>query len=94
MTVMTFLTVASRSKIRAMAAPDSFGELEAASLYCRRCGRATPARKKLLLVLPTGNKYDYVCAECGASVGGKSDNDARDFYRTIRAPGTPRKSAS
>jgi hypothetical protein len=42
-----------------------------------------PVRKKLLLVLPTGNKYDYVCAECGAAVGGKTDNDAADFYRTI-----------
>ena len=80
--------------MRLMTTPDSFGEFEAASLFCRRCGRATPARKKLLLVLPTGNKYDYVCAECGTPVGGKSDNDPRDFYRAIRAPGPPRKSAS
>jgi len=27
-----------------------------------------------LLVLPSGNKYDYVCAECGTAVGGKMDN--------------------
>jgi hypothetical protein len=62
---------------------DSFGDLEASSLFCARCRRATPARKKLLLVLPTGNKYDYVCGECGAPVGGKTDNDATDFYRTM-----------
>ena len=69
-----------------MAGPDSFSEFEATSLFCPRCRRATPARKKLLLVLPTGNKYDYVCAEGGAAVGGKTDNDPTDFYRT----GAPR----
>ncbi|MGH7324183.1 MAG: hypothetical protein ACREJ9_05985 [Candidatus Rokuibacteriota bacterium] len=64
-------------------ARDAFDEFEAASLFCPRCRRATPARKKLLLVLPTGNKYDYVCAECGTPVGGKTDNDPGDFYRTV-----------
>jgi hypothetical protein len=72
----------------AMAGPEAFEDFEAASLFCPRCRRATPARKKLLLLLPTGNKYDYVCAECGTAVGGKTDNDPRDFYRTV-AP-TPR----
>jgi hypothetical protein len=66
-----------------MAQKDAFGEFEATTLFCPRCRRAMPVRKKLLLVLPTGNKYDYVCAECGAAVGGKTDNDAADFYRTI-----------
>jgi len=77
-----------------MAAPDSFGEFEATSLYCPRCRRATPTRKKLLLVLPTGNKYDYMCADCGAAVGGKSDNDSRDFYQAIRRSIPSRKSSS
>jgi hypothetical protein len=62
---------------------DSFEEFEAASLFCPRCRRATPARKKLLLVLPSGNKYDYMCAECGTAVGGKTDNDPTDFYGTV-----------
>lgn len=66
----------------------SFGEFEATSLFCPRCRRATPARRKLLLVLPTGNKYDYVCAECGTAVGGKTDNDPREFYRSLGS--TPR----
>jgi hypothetical protein len=70
----------------AMAGHEAFEEFEAASLFCPRCRRATPARKKLLLLLPTGNKYDYVCAECGTAVGGKTDNDPREFYRTV-APG-------
>ena len=79
-----------------MAGPrDSFDEFEATSLYCPRCRRATPARKKLLLVLPSGSKYDYVCAECGTAVGAKTDNDPTEFHRTIpspprRLPGRPR----
>jgi hypothetical protein len=67
----------------------AFEEFEAASLFCPRCRRATPTRKKLLLVLPTGNKYDYVCGECGTPVGGKTDNDPTEFYRTA-GPRRPR----
>ena len=77
-----------------MAPPrDSFEEFEATSLFCPRCRRATPARKKLLLVLPSGTKYDYVCSECGTAVGAKMDNDATEFHRTIpprRLPPRPR----
>lgn len=67
---------------------DSFKEFEATALFCGRCKRATPVRKKLLLVLPTGNKYDYTCSVCGSGVGGKIDSDATDFYRTT-APRAP-----
>jgi hypothetical protein len=72
-----------------MSAQDSFEEFEATSLFCPRCRRATPARKHLLLVLPTGNKYDYRCAECSTQVGGKTDNDSSAFRSTIptRVPG-------
>ncbi len=65
-----------------MSPRDSFEEFEATTLFCPRCRRATQTRKRLLLVLPTGHKYDYLCAECGAAVGGKTDNDSTDFYRT------------
>ena len=75
-----------------MTRPDSCGEFEATSLFCPRCRRATPTRRKLLLVLPSGNKYDYVCAECGTAVGGKTDNDASEFYRTTPLPPMPRRS--
>ena len=70
-----------------MTPPDSYAEFEATSLFCPRCRRATATRRKLLLVLPSGNKWDYVCAECGTAVGGKTDNDVSDFYRT--APPQP-----
>jgi hypothetical protein len=67
---------------------DSFKEFEATSLFCARCKRANPVRKKLLLVLSTGNKYDYTCGVCGAAVGGKTDSDPTDFY-TTPAPSRP-----
>ena len=70
-----------------MAQRDSFDQFEATSLFCPKCRRATPARKRLLLVLPDGNKYDYLCAECGTAVGGKRDNDPTDFLRSV----TPRR---
>jgi len=66
-----------------MARADSFGEFEATSLFCPKCRRATSARQRLLLVLPTGSKYDYHCAECGTAVGGKTDNDSTAFYGTV-----------
>jgi len=71
-------------------APDQFEEFEATSLFCPRCRRATPTRKKLLLVLPGGSKYDYVCAECGTAVGGKTDNDPTAFHATL-APALGRR---
>ncbi len=46
---------------------DSFREFEASSLFCPRCKQANPVRKKLLLLLPDGNKYDYACGVCGTT---------------------------
>jgi len=68
---------------------DSFGELEASSLFCPRCKRANPVRKKLLLVLPSGNKYDYTCATCGTQVGGKTDSNSSEFHRVASATRRP-----
>ena len=31
-------------------------------------------RKHFLLILPEGDKYDYVCVYCGTSLGDKIDN--------------------
>ncbi len=62
-----------------MRRPDSFQELEATELFCARCQRATPVRKRLLLVLPTGNQYDFLCSVCGNSVGTKHDDDTEAF---------------
>jgi endogenous inhibitor of DNA gyrase (YacG/DUF329 family) len=60
--------------------PRQFQSLNATELWCPTCRRATPVRENLLLVLPTGNKYDYRCSVCGTSVGEKTDQEARDFF--------------
>ena len=56
-----------------------YDEFEASELFCARCRRAQPVRKHLLLVLPQGNKFDYLCKVCGSSVGEKMDDDASAF---------------
>jgi len=58
---------------------DFYDEFEASELFCANCQRATPVRKRLLIVLPQGNKYDYLCSVCGSSVGSKMDDDASAF---------------
>jgi transposase-like protein len=56
----------------------TYKDFDATELYCPRCKRAVPVRKRLLLVLTGGDKYDYTCVYCGTSVGDKteSSNDA------------------
>lgn len=60
-----------------------FAEFEASELYCQGCKRSQPVRKRLLMILPDGNKYDYTCSVCGASVGSKMDDD-RSAFEIIR----------
>jgi len=52
--------------------PSNFEEFEASELFCPRCRQSVPVRKKLLLALPAGDKYDYLCIHCGNSVGTKT----------------------
>jgi len=49
----------------------SFQDFDATELFCPRCRRAVPVRKRLLLVLAEGDQYDYSCVYCGTSVGDK-----------------------
>jgi len=60
-----------------------FRSLRASLLFCPTCRVATPARERLLLVLPTGNKYQYVCAQCGTSTGEKTDQDQPEIQLFI-----------
>ena len=53
--------------------PDMYKEFDATELYCPKCKRAVPVRKRLLLVVPEGDKYEYLCAYCSESVGTKID---------------------
>ena len=36
---------------------------------CPKCKRAVPVRKRLLLILPEGDKYEYLCPDCGSTCG-------------------------
>jgi len=46
-----------------------FESFTASSLYCEKCKAAMPVRERLLLILPDRELYDYLCTNCGASVG-------------------------
>ncbi|HXC67712.1 MAG TPA: hypothetical protein VN638_09855 [Nitrospiraceae bacterium] len=69
-----FSSAARRPRPDPSGAPDQFRSLNASLLYCPTCRVATPTRQRLLLVLPTGNLYEYLCQECGTSTGSKTDN--------------------
>lgn len=51
----------------------TFDRLVASLLYCNRCQQAMPVREQLLLVLPDGEMYDYLCQGCGDSLGSKTE---------------------
>ena len=47
----------------------AFERMEASLLACPKCRRAVQVRKRLLLILPEGDKYEYVCPHCGSTCG-------------------------
>ncbi len=54
-----------------------FEEFDATQLFCPKCKQAVSVRKRLLLVLPEGDKYEYLCAFCSESVGIKIDRHVK-----------------
>ena len=54
-----------------------YKDFDATELYCPRCKRPVPVRKRLLLVLPGGDKYEYRCAFCLETVGTKIDRNEK-----------------
>ena len=57
---------------RAAAQPaEAFKRFEATVLFCNRCRAPRPVRERLLLVLPEGELYEYLCQACGASLGSR-----------------------
>jgi hypothetical protein len=48
---------------------EQFGKFTASELYCPKCRSSQPVRERLLLVLPTGELYDFLCSRCGTSLG-------------------------
>ena len=61
---------------------EQYKDFDATELFCAKCGRAVPVRKRLLLVLSNGDKYDYSCTLCGTSVGDKMVTE-RDNLRVL-----------
>jgi DNA-directed RNA polymerase subunit RPC12/RpoP len=56
---------------------NAYKEFDATELYCPRCKQSVSVRKRLLLVLPEGEKYEYLCANCMTTVGTKMDRLAK-----------------
>jgi hypothetical protein len=56
---------------------DAYKEFDATELYCPNCKQSAPVRKRLLLVLPEGDKYEYLCAYCSETVGTKIDKQEK-----------------
>lgn len=54
---------------------ETYKDFDATELYCPTCKQAVAVRKRLLLVLPEGEKYEYLCVFCAATVGTKIDRD-------------------
>lgn len=48
---------------------DQFGSFTASELYCPKCRVSQPVREKLLLILPSGELHEYLCRNCGTSLG-------------------------
>jgi len=61
----------------------TFSDFDATELFCPQCKKAVPVRKKLLLILPQGEKYDYSCILCGCSVGDKTVREKENSKLTI-----------
>jgi hypothetical protein len=62
----------------------TYRDFDATELFCPRCQRAVRVRKKLLLILADGEKYDYTCLVCGTSVGDKLVRNNSDAGLIIR----------
>jgi len=60
-----------------------YNDFDASQLFCPKCRQAVPVRKRLLLVLPQGEKYDYLCAYCATPVGEKLATNTQDTHLII-----------
>ena len=54
---------------------ETYKDFDATELFCPQCKRAVAVKKRLLLILKEGEKYDYSCVYCGTSVGDKLVKD-------------------
>ena len=66
-----------------------FGTFTASELYCPKCKRAQPVREKLLLVLPSGELHEFLCAGCGSSLAKRTVSGPPVRAARAAAPGAP-----
>ena len=59
------------------AGDEQFKDFNASQLYCPKCKQAQPVTKRLLLVLPDGELYEYKCRVCGESLGKQKDTSSQ-----------------
>lgn len=50
---------------------EQYDDLQATYLYCNNCQGSMPVREKLLLILPDGYLFEYLCTGCGEPLGDK-----------------------
>ena len=50
---------------------ENYKDFDATELFCPCCKKSVAVRKRLLLILQEGEKFDYSCVYCGTSVGDK-----------------------
>ncbi|MBU1054371.1 MAG: cytoplasmic protein [Proteobacteria bacterium] len=56
---------------------DAFEEFDASQLYCPKCKQAVSVRKRLLVVLSEGDKYEYLCVFCAETLGTKINRNTK-----------------
>jgi hypothetical protein len=71
-----------------------FENFTASSLYCEKCKAAMPVRERLLLVLSDREIFDYLCTECGSSVGRREITAGEKMMAQATAARTRRAPAS
>ena len=57
---------------------NQFKSLRASTLYCQKCRATHPVRERLLLILPDREIYDYLCTNCGSSVGSREVRSSQE----------------
>ncbi|MBN2507850.1 MAG: hypothetical protein JXQ71_14270 [Verrucomicrobia bacterium] len=69
--------------------PSQFGDFVASELFCPKCQRSQPVRQRLLLVLPSGELFEYLCAKCGTSLGQRTVTTANPLAIPTSTPPSP-----
>jgi DNA-directed RNA polymerase subunit RPC12/RpoP len=63
---------------------ETYKDFDATELFCPQCKRAVAVKKRLLLILKEGEKYDYSCVFCGTSVGDKLVKDRENLNLILK----------